>query len=216
MKAGHELVKLQFNRYGDRVSGFVENNGHSIQFNPSTKQAQLQNHKGNYVLQQFHFHWGKRTGEGSEHLVSNQQYDAEIHLVHLKESVDPSRNAPDTYSVVAVFGQADEHLPLGGIWQQLLVPKRFKQELHVSNIDYTNLLPWDRDYYYYEGSLTTPPCTEAVQWFVLKHPIKIPQQFIRMLRQMEKNEKGEQLTFNFRNIQDLNGRQVKTPACNGA
>jgi len=73
-------------------------------------------------------------------------------------------------------------------------------------------LPSNRDFYYYEGSLTTPPCSEVVQWFVLKQPIQIPASYISTLRKVEEDEHGTLLTHNVRDEQPLNGRIVmQTP-----
>ena len=78
------------------------------------------------------------------------------------------------------------------------VPKDHKQEISLSGIKYTDLLPQNRDYYHYEGSLTTPLCDETVQWFVLKHPIRVPGAYLDDLRKVEENAQGDFLTFNFR------------------
>ena len=66
-------------------------------------------------------------------------------------------------------------------------------------------LPNHLDYYYYEGSLTTPDYDEIVQWFVLKDPIVLPTSYVEDLREIEY---GSHLTFNFRDTQDLTDRTV--------
>jgi carbonic anhydrase len=66
----------------------------------------------------------------------------------------------------------------------------------------TSILPNNRAYYNYSGSLTTPPCSEHVTWVVLKTPITISEmQLIELQKLMPKN--------NYRNQQPLNGRVVK-------
>ena len=206
-----ELIALKFIEFDESVSGIVENNGNSIEFIPNTKNAKFINHKGTYVVQQFHFHWGEEAGEGSEHRIDGSQFDAEIHIVTLKQGADPSDTAGDTFSVIAVFGNQNDNLPISGIWSNIPVPETFEQEITTSGIKYSDLLPSNKDYYNYEGSLTTPLCNETVQWFLLKHPIDIPGEFLAEVRQIEQNEEGDPLTFNFRDAQALNDREVLTP-----
>jgi len=162
------------------------------------------------MVQQFHFHWGE-AGEGSEHRIDGSQFDAEIHIVTLKQGADPSDTAGDTFSVIAVFGNQDDNLPISGILSKIPVPQAFEQEIPASGIKYSELLPSNRDYYYYEGSLTTRLCNETVQWFLLKHPIDILGEFLASLWQIEQNEEGDPLTLNFRDAQALNDREVLTP-----
>ena len=74
-----------------------------------------------------------------------------------------------------------------------------------------DLLPKNLDYYFYEGSLTTPDCDEIVQWFVLKQTISVPAAYLVQLRNIEMDEAGNSLTFNFCAPQDLNCQTVFTP-----
>ena len=163
------------------------------------------------MVQQFHFHWGEEAGEGSEHRIDDSQFDAEIHIVTLKQGADPSDTAGNIFSVIAVFGNQNDNLPISGIWSNIPVPETFEQEITTSGIKYSDLLPSNKDYYNYESSLTTPLCNETVQWFLLKHPIDIPGEFLAAVRQIEQNDKGDPLTFNFRDAQALNDREVLTP-----
>ncbi|CAI8044532.1 Carbonic anhydrase 1 [Geodia barretti] len=84
-----------------------------------------------------------------------------------------------------------------------------------TTVNFYDLLPSDRSYYYYEGSLTTPNCSEVVQWFLLKETISIPSAYLAQLREVEENEEGDRLTFNYRNTQDLAGRQVSRYPASG-
>ena len=204
---------LGFNGWDGTVDGVFSNTGHNVQFDPDqTGSTTIMNHKGTYVLQQFHIHWGRGQGrrDGSEHRVGGSQYDAEIHFVHRRR--DAGSSAGDTLSVLGVFGVADSASPTG-IWQLLMpMPTDFDSSLNVSGLTYSDLLPVNRDYYYYEGSLTTPLCDEIVQWFVFKDTIPIPTNFLAMLRTVQENENGTLLTHNVRDAQALNGRIVMTPS----
>ena len=201
---------LMFNGYDGMVDGSLANTGHNVQFNPSTTGASVMNHEGTYNLLQFHLHWGEGQRDGSEHLVNGTQYAAEIHFVHC--STTASSTAGNALTVVGVFAVADSAAP-AGIWQQLMpVPTGYGASSDVTGIRYSDLLPNNRDYYYYEGSLTTPLCNETVQWFVLKETIQIPESYLAMLRTVQEDANGTLLTHNVRDAQALNGRIVMTPS----
>lgn len=207
-RAGKGFGPLVFKKYNCPVDGEFENMATNVEFVPNVKKATLTNKFGKYILQQFHFHWGRNKFEGSEHTVNGNQFAAEIHFVHLKEGASPSDTAGDTFSVVAVLCKA-ANIPVKGIWKTLSpVPTDFEEKNEVEDLVYNTLLPNNRDYYHYEGSLTTPLCNETVQWFVLQHPIEIPKAFLADLRNVERDEFGTLLTNNFRDVQPLNNRVV--------
>ena len=115
---------------------------------------------------------------------------AEIQFVHLKRCVPPGSTDPDTYFIVSVLADVDSGAPrapaAGSVWSTLSVPKPHATTTSVSGSQYDELLPTNQNYYYYEGSFTTPLCTENVEWFVLKNTINIPTGFLISLRSMEK------------------------------
>jgi carbonic anhydrase len=102
--------------------------------------------------------------------------------------------------VVAVLLDKGAANPLiGTIWANL--PKDKQKEAAVdATIDATTLLPADKGYYSFEGSLTTPPCSEGVRWFVLKTPVQVSEGEIAAF--------GKLYPMNARPTQPLNGRPV--------
>jgi carbonic anhydrase len=165
----------------------VINNGHSIQVNcepGSTVTIDGQEYK----LVQFHFH------APSEHTVKGQFYDMELHLVH--------KNDRDEIAVVGVFmkkGQPNKLIQV--IWDN--IPKEIDKENIVSNISInpSGLLPKNQKYYHYYGSLTTPPCTEGVNWSVMTTPIEVSAEQIEKFKSVMGFE-------NNRPVQPLNKRFV--------
>ena len=79
-------------------------------------------------------------------------------------------------------------------------------KIDVDDIFISNLFPKYGEYYFYEGSLTTPNCDEIVQWFVFKNSIEVPKLYLDDLRKIEMDQTGNLLTSNFRNTQNLNNR----------
>ncbi|HID72589.1 TPA: carbonic anhydrase family protein [Candidatus Micrarchaeota archaeon] len=159
----------------------VIDNGHSIKVTPKAG-AKILLHGEEFILQQFHFH-GK-----SEHTVNGKRYDLVAHFVHQNPKTKQ-------LAVVAVFFEEGDNNPvldniLGNIGEEI-------------RIDPQDLLPKDLSHYYhYIGSLTTPPCSENVQWFLLKQPDQASRDQIQDFRKY--------YVDNERPIQELFDRQVET------
>jgi carbonic anhydrase len=112
--------------------------------------------------------------------------------------------------VIAVRAVVDEDAPISGPWKQLdaSAVQGFESSIDVKNFRFDSLLPSNLDYWFYEGSLTTPPCSETVVWFVLKETITVPGAYLDLLRGVEEDQQGTLLTFNFRDPQELGDRTV--------
>ena len=200
------LPPLKFSGWSARYDGYFTNTGHSVQFDPRTPGAAKTSTKaGMYALQQVHMHWGRKQGEGSEHKINGRASELEIHFVHTK--VDPNQPGP-TYAVIGVLADASRIKGVGP-WRKLNPKrvKRYQKRHHVKNFRFDSLLPANKDYYMYSGSLTTPPCTEEVLWHVMKQKIHVPKAYLRMLRSTHDSH-GHRDTHNFRQTQPLNDREV--------
>ena len=206
-----ELKPLDFSKgWTEPMSGSFDNLGYTVTFRPKLPLATiLKTHVGEYSFENFHYHWGEGAGCGSEHFVDGRQYELEIHFV-CKKVNNTKPDAGDALAVVGVFGQVDTSAEIRGIWQHVMptqvLPSGSVQE--VDGIIYSELLPEACDYFYYEGSLTTPGYDEVVQWFVLREPIQVPALYLEQLRSIQ-NTKGNKIIRNYRELQDLNGRVVK-------
>ena len=91
--------------------------------------------------------------------------------------------------MIAVLLKQGEDNPLvHELWSEL--PKEKEKEDFLDNIqiDVSALLPSDRSYYTFSGSLTTPPCSEDVTWFVLKHPTTIAEEEISQFSRLYRND----------------------------
>jgi len=158
----------------------VIDNGHSIKVTPK-KGGTISLNKETFNLLQFHFH-GK-----SEHTVDGKRYDMVAHLVHQNPKTKQ-------LAVIAVFfeeGKSNSILDtiINGIDKEI-------------NIDPQDLLPTDKSHYFhYIGSLTTPPCSENVQWYLLKQPAQASKTQIEAFRKY--------YVDNERPIQELNDRVIE-------
>jgi carbonic anhydrase len=137
----------------------IVDNGHTIQVTYAAGSS-IRVGEARYELKQFHFH------RPSEARVHGRSYDMELHLVHEDEA--------GHLAVVAVLLEHGHENPLvRELWKDVPREKEKEALLEAVRIDAAQLLPSDRGYYTFDGSLTTPPCSEDVTWFVLKRPVQI-------------------------------------------
>lgn len=158
----------------------IFDNGHSIKVVPS-KGGKITLHGKEYTLIQFHFH-GK-----SEHTIDGRQYDMVAHMVHQAED--------KTLAVVAVMFEVGE--------KNEFIQTIIDNIGSTANIDPQDLLPKDvSHYYHYVGSLTTPPCTENVQWYILKDTDSISDTQLKTFRKFYLD--------NERPVQAINARHIES------
>jgi carbonic anhydrase len=165
----------------------VENNGHSIQFDFEAGDS-ISYKNETYFLKQIHFH------EPSEHKINGIIYPIEIHLVHVSKS--------GNITVLGVLGEEGTESQLFEFFENFLPIKNGTTKEKHKKIDLSSLFLKDKNYYSYGGSLTTPPCTEGVNWVVFKQPIILSVDEVLKLRNNMPNN-------NYRNEQPLNEREVK-------
>lgn len=137
----------------------IIDNGHTIMVNYAPGSSISIGEK-KYVLKQFHFH------RPSEEQINGKPFAMVVHLVHA--------NQEGKLAVVAVLlQQGEDNSLVGELWKHLPGEKDKEERLDNVQIDVSRILPADRGYYTFPGSLTTPPCTEDVTWLVLKNPITV-------------------------------------------
>ena len=133
----------------------VVNNGHTVQINYAPGST-LSVDGIMFELKQFHFH------APSENKINGKQFPLESHLVH----ADKDGNL----AVVAVmFQEGAAHTLLAKLWDKMPNKAGEKSAL-PTGLSVSQLLPKGGDYYRFNGSLTTPPCSEGVRWLVMKQP----------------------------------------------
>ena len=215
-----DLIDLVLTNFNQSFAGNFKNTGHTVQFtpNPGSPNALFRNHRGTYELLQFHLHWGANANQGSEHTLDGQSYSGELHFVTKKTT--GADTAGDAFAVLGVLLRSDTSMSANGsAYMELLdnIPRDDGENNSLNEVRLADLLPSELNYYYYEGSLTTPICSEVVQWFLLRNPVNVPSQFLDNLRSNVVGEDGNTLDMSFRKTQPLNGRQVliKSGAASG-
>ncbi|MDH5518510.1 MAG: carbonic anhydrase family protein [Gammaproteobacteria bacterium] len=178
------LDKLEFHYSPSSLA--IINNGHTIQVNYSGNSYLLAGGK-RYNLIQFHFH------APSEHKIAGRASPMEMHLVH--QATD------GRLAVVGVMiNRGVTNYNLQKAWDHLPSSVGNVNTYGSITINASSLLPSDKSYYHYNGSLTTPPCSEGVNWFVLQNPIQISPKQVKAFRNLVED--------NARIIQPLHGRTM--------
>ena len=164
--------------------GTVTNTGSTLEVDLSLS-GSLETQGQSYTLKGFHFH------TPSEHTIEGRKFPLEIHLVHETEA--------GALAIVGVLVQEGPPLDqLDPIWATTPVRPGAAQVLF--EIDPLRLIPGDRTHYLYEGSTTTPPCSETATWIVMASPISASRAQIEAYLQL--------FSSNARPVQPLNRRYI--------
>jgi carbonic anhydrase len=184
-----DIPELKLTDYKTDVKIKVVNNGHTIKVTPEFK-----NGSGSYItidgkkykLLQFHMH------TYSENHIDGKPADLVAHFVH--------KSTDGELAVVAVFYKTgEENTAISKYWDKM--PTKAGDEIEVKNFDVSAMLPKDLSHYFhFIGSLTTPPCSEGVKWFILQDRASLSKEQIEKFRKLYPN--------NVRPIQELNNRKV--------
>jgi carbonic anhydrase len=175
-------------RFDYRPSGgSVVNNGHTIQVDLEGDNT-LTVRGSTYRLLQFHFH------HPAEEKIDHKGFAMVAHLVH--------KNDSGQLAVVAVLiDPGAANALIHKVWTHMPLDSGDRVPLPAGLIDVSELLPQDQRYYQFMGSLTTPPCTEGVLWQVLKTPVTVSREQLKLFAQL--------FPMNARPVQALNGRVVR-------
>lgn len=166
------------------------NNGHTIQINYAGADT-LTLGGTSYQLVQYHFH------SPSEHTVDGKHFPMEMHMVH--------QSADGKLAVVGVLiAEGAHNQAFAPVWGNLPAQKGVETHYPAVKVDVDALLPTARTTYRYDGSLTTPPCSEGVNWIIMTTPIQLSSEQVGAFTRLIKG--------NNRPVQALNGRTILTDA----
>ena len=178
--------KVRYNVVPDYKLGPLKilNNGHTIQVNvaPGSK---IRIDGIAFDLLQFHFH------RPSEEHINGKPSAMVIHFVH--------KNDAGELAVLGVLLQEGNENPgIKTLWSY--APPKEGPEVAPDNVAFnpTNLLPREMEFFHYDGSLTTPPCTEKVKFFILKSQVNVSKEQVTSFP----------FKMNARPVQPLNERKI--------
>ena len=178
------LTPIEFHYVSGAMS--LVNNGHTVQVTPAAG-SYIVADGVRYDLVQFHFH------HPGEEAVKGKLADMVIHLVH--------KSAEGKIAVVAVrLNEGHPNAILADLWAHL--PKATGEtDKLTEELSPAGLLPSDRGYWTYMGSLTTPPCTEGVHWFVFEQEVELSRDQLKAF--------GTIFKVNSRLLQPTHGRKIE-------
>ncbi|HEY0857245.1 MAG TPA: carbonic anhydrase family protein, partial [Albitalea sp.] len=183
-----QLEPIRFDYQPASRFGVIDN-GHTVQVNVAPGNF-IETMGRRFHLRQFHFH------RPSEERIDGRQSDMAAHLVH--------QDAEGRLAIVAVLLERGGAQPVvQAVWNNLPLEKGEEQAAQVG-IDLNQLLPAERGYFTYMGSLTTPPCSEGVLWMVMKQPVPISADQLSIFARL--------YPMNARPVQPAAGRMVKESA----
>jgi carbonic anhydrase len=167
----------------------IADDGHTIQVN-SGSDSWVSIEGKRYELVEFHFR------KPSEHKIGGKGQEMEVQLVH--------KDKDGKLAIVAVLlDQTKENALIKTIWNNLPQTRDKESVVPDVQINPLGLLPQNKEYYAFKGSLTTPPCTEGVSWYVLKTPGQISADQVARF--------GRIYPANARPVQPLNDRDILGP-----
>lgn len=162
----------------------IVNNGHTVQVSFSEAGGVVFKNK-RYLLVQLHFH------TPSETQIEGKSYPMEMHLVHKSD-------AGELLVLAVLFEQGETNVALNNILTY--APNDVNKNYPMDMVSISQMLPKTKGYYAFSGSLTTPACSEGVQWVVLKESISASKSQIETLNAIMKE--------NARGVQPLNNRVI--------
>jgi carbonic anhydrase len=180
-----QLPDIEFNYQASPLA--ISNNGHTIKVSYAPGSYITVDGK-RYDLLQFHFH------SPSEHTIGGKAYDMVAHLVH--------QAADGRLGVIGVMFKAGTigNDRIAQLWQHMPVETGVTNSVPEVMINAADLFPLDDTYFNYSGSLTTPPCSEGVNWMVLAAPSAISEAQLQQFTDL--------FPLSTRPVQPLNGRVV--------
>jgi carbonic anhydrase len=185
-----ELPVIRF-EYKSGPLKYLINNGYTIRVNyhdaPGRGNFLIVGNK-RYQLTQFHFH------RPSEEYIRGKPYDMVVRLMH-------QASDGEVVGVAVLLKAGNANATIQKLWEHMQKAEGKEEEIAGVEVNPTGLLPHDTAYYTYMGSLTAPPCSESVRWFVLKTPVDISTEEISAFAKLYPHD--------VRPIQTLNGRVVK-------
>ncbi|XP_044742730.1 carbonic anhydrase 2-like [Chrysoperla carnea] len=222
----HTVIKtkypqLIFNNIEIEHETEIMNNGHTVQMKlkddtpmPTVQGGPL---RSTYQFVQLHFHWGDNDTFGSENRIDNQTFPMELHMVFYNTKYANSAEAmehPDGLTVLAFLYEVSEENNKDYVDFVDSLNKIHDVDTSTPIAHKESILELIRpvvdqglsEYFTYEGSLTTPPCSEVVIWIEFSDYINLSHQQLDEFRQL--SDHVGKMKHNFRPVQPINDRHV--------
>lgn len=169
-----------------------------------------------YEVEGLHYHWGDTNDRGAEHLMDGVRHPMEMHIIHRNvkyADVGEALNHKDGLCVLGFFYHLSQEdgpelfnilrnvSSIEEVDKSIELDVTFPLHSLIANVDFSK-------FYTYGGSLTTPPCSEAVTFILYPDTIPVSDKQLKLLRQLSNGKPGEKIVDNYRSLQPLGNRQV--------
>ncbi|XP_048374426.1 carbonic anhydrase 4 [Sphaerodactylus townsendi] len=215
------LTPFKFENYQNVQENkwILKNTGHSVQVDlDESAKISSGGLETTYRAVQFHFHWGSNhsheTAPGSEHTIDGERYAMELHIVHIKDQHKDIGEALSNNGV-AVLGffiqTGDENKDYNNLISKFQDVPYHGNKTEMASLPLSSFIPKEEDlseYYRYNGSLTTPGCSEGVIWTLFKEPIILSSTQVQEFWMKLYFNKDLPMEDNFRPVQSLGARTV--------
>jgi len=219
------LRRFNWENYELNRTMLLQNNGHFLSLRSSKSDGvAVPINKGSlfhpdttFEFEAVEFHWGSDNMAGSEHSQAGITYPGEVHVITFDQkygSYEQASRVPGGVAIAVFFIQVQKEK--NPKWEFLLhslhAVNGTNQPVELNNQNFIFLYPLataihECEYFLYEGSLTSPPCTEGVVWHIYTDPTAISERQMQHLRYLV-DCRGEGLKDNNRPVQPLNNRKV--------
>ncbi|XP_028829915.1 carbonic anhydrase 9 [Denticeps clupeoides] len=199
----------------DQPTLTLKNNGHTLVLKLPGSMRIVHGFDEVFIADHLHFHWGTIEEPGSEHTIDTIHFPAEIHVVHYNSkyhNLSEAATMPDGLAVLGAFigiglHENDNYEKILSVLTDVSIEESNTQ---IPGFNVRHLLPNSLDRFYrYNGSLTTPPCFQTVNWTIFNDTIRVSRKQLASLEETLKVDKNHRLNKNFRAPQLLYGRQVQ-------
>ncbi len=177
---------------------YVENLGHTIQLD-FAEGSTITAHGKIFQFKQMHFH------TPSEHLLDGMTFPMELHIVN--KAVDEKNGAVEFLVVSILFKMGDENTFINEFYDLIPKEENTVHKIQTGRVKLSDLLMVTRKdeseegLYFYKGSLTTPPYSESVNWYIDRHIYEASQEQIQNINKIQ--------GYNARDVQEVYGRVIE-------
>ncbi|XP_017314972.1 carbonic anhydrase 4 [Ictalurus punctatus] len=214
-KKESSLTAFKFTGYDKIFTSMLKNNGRTVSLDiPLGATVSEGNLLHTYNAIQLHFHWGNNGSPGSEHTLDGEQYPMELHILHLKDTYIAVEDALNDTTGQAILGfffeESDSENKEYSAFIAALAQVQDAEGQTELAISLNSLILSERmlgAYYRYEGSETTPGCSETVIWTMFEQPIPLSRDQLAAFSTLKFNG-GKPMVDTFRPVQPRKGRVV--------
>jgi len=223
--ANHTFIR-RFNWVNFEVNRTLQlqNNGKFLTLKIKPDRLAIPYHKGSifepstrFEFEEVQFHWGENNAEGSEHSQAGTTYPGEMHVISWDRkygSLENAKNYPGGVAIAVFFLQVqqEDNAKFDFLLHEIFAVNGTNRVRELPDSNFLFLYPinqaiHDCEFFLYEGSFTSPPCSEGVMWHIYTDATNISVRQMEHLRSLV-NYYGQKLAGNNRPVQPLNNRKV--------